>query len=144
MFLYYSFHRHYSYPRTLNSPHPFLFYLQIRKRPAFTAEAVTWVFLLFESFVFSSLSVCLMTGNDKTLSVHMGNKSRLTEAEKLPKLWETLNKHGLKRHIKRILISEPFKQTIFLVYNKIIRLSSELVGTTAMLREEVKDLHKKT
>lgn len=63
----------------------------------------------------------------------MGNKTRLTEAEKLPKLQETLNKHGLKRHIKTILISEPFKQTIFLVYNKITRSSCELVGTTAML-----------
>lgn len=68
----------------------------------------------------------------------MRNKTRLTKAEKLSKLQETLNKHGLKRHIKIILISEPFKQTTLLVYNKVTRLSSELVGTTAMLSALVK------
>lgn len=76
-----------------------------------------------------------------------GNKTRLTKAEKLPKFQETSNKHGLKRHIKTILISEPFRKTVFLVYNKITRLSSQLVGTTVMLSvliKEVKDLHQKT
>lgn len=81
--------------------HPSLSYFQTRKRPAFTGEAVTWVFLLFEGFVFSFLSVCLMTGNYKTLSVHVGNKSRLTKAAVLPKLQETLNKRGLTRHMKQ-------------------------------------------
>lgn len=79
-----------------------------------------------------------MTGNDKTLSAHVGNKTRQTEAEKIPKLQETLNNYSLKKHIKTILISELFKQTISLVYHKMTRLSSELVGT-AMLKFCIKE-----
>lgn len=65
------------------------FYFKTRKRSTFTGEAVTWVFLLFETFMFSFHTVCWMTGNDKLLSVYMGNKNRLTEVDKLPKLQET-------------------------------------------------------